>query len=164
MTDRQLSTGRAVRLWGLVLAAGGVLAAGCAGGPSPLLMGTGRAAVPTYRERGMSEANARKVARLEAVLAAQRDLVERYAGVVLPADQVDPFVEKAGELLGGTPGLIRGVEIERARIERGGQVYEVVVTSTLDELRAALGEGPDPRDPLTQAIRWPGASGGLPDE
>jgi len=161
-SPRTKSTRPSRLVW--VILASGLLVVGCAAGPDPVLIGTGSAGVSTYEDRGMELEDARRVARVDAARAAQWDLLERYAGAVLPPEEVDPFLAEVRQVLDDAPGLIHGVTIERATADRDEREYHAVVTSSVKELRAALGEGPTPRDPITHPIEWPGTTGGLPDE
>ncbi len=164
MTARASAKFNGILCSALVLLACGLLVVGCASGPERVLIGTGSASVFTYEDRGMGLEDARRVARVEAARAAQWDLLERYAGAVLPSEEVDPYLAEVRRMLDEAPGLIHGVTIERATADRDEREYHAVVTSSVKELRAALGDGPRPRDPITHPIAWPGTTGGLPDE
>ncbi len=144
----------------LLVAAAAALAAGCAGNRK--ITGTGEAALDAYTKRGMTRGQAVNLAKRTALLVAQRDLIERYAGTFLTSQtQIDDFVTSSDRILATTGGLIKGVKIVNVQLSPDQTVYSVVVQAREKDLRATLGDGPDPNAALTAPFVWPSEIGGV---
>jgi len=149
---------------GWVLLSLALVVAGCAHDQGSIVSGTGKADVRLYEKRGMNPDNAVKAAKRDATLRAQKNLIERYAGDVLPADKhISDFVAKSDEFIMKTHGLVQGVRVTRVVVSSDRKVFEVFVEAKLESLRRALGDGPAPKDPRTRPITWPPETGGVSD-
>ena len=144
-----------------VLLALAVSTAGCASFDDGILRGTGRAVVADYRKRGMTEPNAVKAARRDAALAAQKDLIERYALAVLSSPKAArKFAAATDRIIAETRGLVKGVHIVRIVLSPDRTACRVLVKATMSDLRQSLGDGPTPKDAPTYPIKSRGETGG----
>jgi hypothetical protein len=141
-------------VWIVALAA--VAVAGCAG--NPIVTGRGEAPLDAYpgKPRGQAVALAKRAA----LLLAQRDLLERYAGTVLESEtQIKQFVAETDRILTRSQGLIKGARVRRTGLSPDQSVYIVEVEAPLRTLEKAVGTKPDFD---TTTITWPGEVSGLP--
>lgn len=137
-----------------------VLLTGCAS--SKVVTGTGEAALDAYLKRGMTRGQAVPLAKRTALIVAQRDLIERYAGSFLSSQtEIDNFVAKSDRIISTTGGLIKGVKIVRVQLSPDQTVYMVVVEAREKDLRDTLGDKPDPRAAFTAPFVWPSEIGGV---
>jgi len=135
------------------------MVAGCAGGE--VVTGTGEAALDAYLQRGMTRGQAVPLAKRTAVLVAQRDLIERYAGTFLSSQtEIENFVARTDRIIATTGGLVKGVSVVRIQPSPDQTAYHVVVEANLEDLEETLGRGPEPKAALTHAIVWPKEMGG----
>ena len=149
-----------MRRLGLAVALATAIAAGCASNRT--ITGTGEAALDAYLQKGLTRGQAINMAKRTALIVAQRDLIERYAGTFLSSQtQIDDFVAQSDRIIATTGGLVRGVEIVRVELSPDQTVYLVVVEAKEKELRQTLGDGPDPDAALTAPFVWPSEIGGV---
>jgi len=138
-----------------------VLLSGCAS--SKVVTGTGEAALDAYLKRGMTRGQAVPLAKRTALIVAQRDLIERYAGSFLSSQtEIDNFVAKSDRIITATGGLIKGVKIVRVQLSPDQTVYQVVVEAREKDLRDTLGDKPDPQPVFPAPFVWPSEIGGVP--
>ena len=140
----------------------GVLVAGCAS--KRIVTGTGEGALDAYLKSGMTRGQAVPLAKRAATLAAQRDLIERYAGTFLSSQtQIDDFVTKSDRIISTARGLVKGVRVVRVEPSPDQTMYRVVVEARESDLRETLGDKPEPNPaPLIAPIVWPSEVGETP--
>ena len=137
-----------------------LLLTGCAS--NDVIIGTGEAALDAYLKQGKTRGQAVLLAKRTALVVAQRDLIERYAGSFLTSQtQIEEFVAKSDRILTRSGGLIKGVKIVRVELSPDQTAYQVVVQAREKHLRETLGDKPDPRAPETAPFVWPGEIGGV---
>ena len=135
---------------------------GCAG--TEVLTGIGESAVDAHLQPGQTRSRAVPLAKRAAVLAAQRDLIERYAGTFLASETaMREFAAEAERRIAPTGGLVRGVRLVRLTLSPDRTVYQAEVEAWPRDLRRALGDGPKPRaNAEVDPIVWPEEVGGGP--
>jgi len=137
------------------------LLAGCAGGQ--VLTGTGHADKKPYLDRGVNQAAASELARRDAALQAQDQLVREYAGRFLPTQtEIDRYASLVNKKVSVTYGLLRGVTVTRVEERPDGSSCTVEVQAALKELTESLGQGPEPAVIFTYPIIWPKAAARSP--
>ena len=137
-----------------------ILLTGCAS--NRIITGTGEAALDAYLKQGKTRGQAINLAKRTALIVAQRDLIERYAGSFLSSQtQIDDFVAKSDRIISTTGGLIKGVKIVRVELSPDQTVYQVVVQVREKHLRETLGDKPEPQAALTAPFVWPSEIGGV---
>ena len=133
---------------------------GCAS--NEVFTGTGEAALDAYMKDGKTRGQAVPLAKRTALIVAQRDLIERYAGSFISSrTQIDEFVASSDRIVSATGGLIRGVTIVSVGLSPDQTMYQVVVQAREKDLRETLGNKSGPRTPETAAFVWPSEIGGV---
>ncbi len=133
---------------------------GCAS--NDLITGTGEGALDAYIKDGKTRGQAVPLAKRTALIVAQRDLIERYAGTFLSSQtQIDEFVASSDRVIAVTGGLVKGVKIVSVKLSPDQTVYQVVVQAREKDLRETLGDEPEPQAALTAPFVWPAEIGGV---
>jgi hypothetical protein len=133
-----------------------LLAAGCAGNP----MVTGRGEAPLDAYPGKPRGQAVALAKRSALLLAQRDLLERYAGSMLDSEsEIKNFVAETDRILTRSGGLIKGTTIRRTGLSPDQTLYVVEVEAPLKTLKESIGTKPQFQ---VKKVVWPGEVTGLP--
>ena len=128
---------RTIALLGLVCVAGLV---GCAS--DPVVRATGTAALDAYRGRDISRAQAILLAKRAALMDAQRNLLEEYAGTFLQSEsEVKDFVAQHDHIISRSAGLIKCVHKKSERLSPDNTAIIVTVEARESDIRAALKKG-----------------------
>ena len=121
-------------LFGLLLV---VALAGCAS--DPIVTATGAAALDAYKGRDISRAQAILLAKRAALIDAQRNLLEEYAGTFLTSEsEVRDFVAQNDRIVSRTGGLIKGVHRVSDRLSPDQTAWIVTVRARESDIKAAL--------------------------
>jgi len=125
---------RNLALFGLLLV---VALAGCAS--DPIVRATGTAALDAYKGRDISRAQAILLAKRAALIDAQRNLLEEYAGTFLTSEsEVKDFVAQNDRIISRTGGLIKGVHRLSERLTPDNSAITVTVRARESDIKAAL--------------------------
>jgi hypothetical protein len=112
--------------------------AGCAGSDE-IIEATGTAALDAYADKGYSRGQIIALAKRAALLDAQRNLLETYAGTFLDSETaVKNFVTQNDAVISRSGGLLRGVRQVDDRLSPDQSAYIVKVRTRESELKAAL--------------------------
>ena len=125
---------RNLALFGLLLT---VALAGCAG--NEIITATGTAALDAYKGRDLSRAQAILLAKRAALIDAQRNLLEEYAGTFLETrSEVKDFVAQNDHIISRSGGLIKGVHRVSERLSPDNSAIIVTVRALESDIEAAL--------------------------
>jgi len=125
---------RNLALLGLLLAAA---LAGCAS--SRTVTATGTAALDVYKGRDISRAQAILLAKRAALVDAQRNLLEEYAGTFLQSEsEVKDFVAQNDRIISRSGGLIKGVHRVSERLSPDNTAIIVTVRALESDIEAAV--------------------------
>jgi hypothetical protein len=116
-----------------------LLAGSAAGCTSQPIRATGAAAVDAYESETLSRAQKILLAKRGAMVDAQRNLIEEYAGTFLSSEtEVRDFVARHDRVISRSGGLLRGVRKVDEQWTPDNAAVVVTVESTLADLEAVL--------------------------
>ena len=111
--------------------------AGCAA--DAVITAQGSAALDAYEGRGLSRAQVILMAKRAALVDAQRNLLEEYAGTFLNSEtEVRNFVAEHDYVISRSGGLIKGVRRAAEQLTPDNTAIIVHVTTRRSDLEAAL--------------------------
>lgn len=127
---------RNLALFGLLLA---VALSGCAS--NEIIRATGTAALDAYKGRNLTRGQIIPLAKRAALVDAQRNLLEEYAGTFLTSEtEIKDFVAKYDRIISRTGGLIKGAHPVDERLSPDNTAYIVTVRARKSDIKAALDE------------------------
>ncbi len=116
-----------------------VAVTGCA---SKTLTATGTAALDAYKGRDISRAQAILLAKRAALIDAQRNLLEEYAGTFLRSEsEVKDFVAQHDRIISRSGGLIKGVHRVSEHLTPDNSAIVVTVRALESDVKAAIKKG-----------------------
>ena len=119
-------------LFGLLLA---VSLTGCA----RIIRAQGTAALDAYAGRNLTRGQIVPLARRAALVDAQRNLLEEYAGTFLTSEtEIKDFVAKHDRIITQSRGLIKGVHAVSALLSPDNTAYIVTVEALESDIKVAL--------------------------
>ena len=125
---------RYLALFGLLLA---IALTGCAG--DRIIRAQGTAALDAYAGRNLTRGQIVPLARRAALIDAQRNLLEEYAGTFLTSEtEIKDFVAQHDRIITQSRGLIKGVRSVAANLSPDNTAYIVTVEARQSDIKAAL--------------------------
>ena len=110
---------------------------GCAG--NQIITATGVAPLDAYKDRDRSPTQVALLATRAALVAAQRNLFEQYAGTFLSSEtEIRDFVTESDRIRSRSGGLLRGVQVVSAEPNAAQTAMVVTVRVRESDLEAAL--------------------------
>jgi hypothetical protein len=112
--------------------------AGCSG-KDQVIEATGTAALDAYADKNLSRGQVIAMAKRAALLDAQRNLLETYAGTFLDSEtDVKNFVTQNDRVISRTGGMLRGVHKVGDKLSPDQSAWIVTVRAHTSELKAQL--------------------------
>ena len=110
---------------------------GCAS--NEILRATGTGALDAYKGRNLTRGQIIPLAKRAAMIDAQRNLLEAYAGTFLESQtEVKNYVAENDRIISRSGGLIKGVHLLSEQLAPDQSAVIVTVQAYSDDLRAAL--------------------------
>jgi hypothetical protein len=110
---------------------------GCAS--NEILRATGTGSLDAYKGRGLTEGQIVPLAKRAAMIDAQRNLLEAYAGTFLDSQtEIKNFVAENDRIISRSRGLIKGVHLQSEILTPNQTAVIVTVQAYSDDIKAAL--------------------------